>query len=144
MQILFPYEIINRYYKGYIYKNDVVRTIKLFFNNEINKINNIEDESKNKSYELIHNNNHYLYKFSSKIIAYNFLLFGYHEYINNWINNQWLDDRILFDYNINNVIDEPCIFSELDNLYYVDLLSIFDKFFCQINENLHFELHEIN
>ena len=111
--ITFPYEIINRYYKGQLFKNDIIKSIKLAFDNEIKK-------HKNENYKLIHNNK--LLSFSSKIVAYDYFLFGHYNYIDNWMNNN-------NNYNINNVIEEPGYYLEFDNLYYIDLMSIFDKFF---------------
>ncbi len=94
MIIPFPYEIINRYYKRQIYKNDVIMSIKLAFDNAIN--NNI----------------------NNKIIEYDKLLFGCYDYIELWIDNY-----------IKDVINEPGYYSDVDNLYYIDLISVFDKFF---------------
>ena len=96
MIIPFPYEIINRYYKGDIYKNDVIKSIKLSFDNYNN-----------------YNNN-----YNNKIKEYNNILFGCCNYIELWIDN-----------NIKDIINEPGYFSELDNLYYIDLIIIFEKFF---------------
>jgi hypothetical protein len=56
-----------------------------------------------------------------KIIEYNNLLFGCYDYIEIWINNY-----------IKYVINEPGYYSEIDNLYYIDLMSVFDNFFNQI------------
>jgi hypothetical protein len=130
MIIPFPYEIINRYYKGWIYKNDVIKSIKLAFDNAINK--------EIKDYKIIHNNRSYC--FSSKIVAYDYFLFGPYNYIEYWINSN--EDNEYFNYNINNAIKERCEYSQLDYLYYIDLMLIFDNFLNQ--KNKYFELHEIN
>jgi hypothetical protein len=50
-------------------------------------------------------------------------------------------DRKFSKYNINNIIEEYCEYSELDNMLYIDLVSVFDKFFNQKSDN--FELKEV-
>ena len=130
MLIPFSYEIINKYYKGYIFKSDVISSIKLAFNNAMQKI-----ESTNvKYFELNYNKSRY--QSTSKITAYYYYLFDC-EYIDYWITND--EEYVeLFNYNVYKVIEEPCEYNELDHLYYIDLISVFDKFFSQID--IDFEL----
>jgi hypothetical protein len=151
MQIPFPYEIINRYLTNNIYKNDMIKLMKSAF---CNKINSLQNNTSKKYYQLDYNRTKgsVIYS-SSKIIVYNFLLFDdrcdnvfYYNYIDHYMNDKEnIDERIdknKFIYTINNISEEICEYSEYDNLLYIDLMCVFDKFFNQHSKDFNFELKE--
>jgi hypothetical protein len=141
MQIPFPFEHFNMYFRNTYNRDKLVSLINLSLDNYIININNNNIDI-NKYYQL-HNNNTIseIYCASSKIVVYKYLLFRCN-YIYCWLNEIDMDrDGQFSKYNINNIIEEYSEYSELDNMLYVDLVSVFDKFFNQKSDN--FELKEV-
>ncbi len=142
MQIPFPFEHFNMYFRNTYNRNKLVNLINLALDNYI--INTDIDNIDSKKYYQLHNNNTIseIYCASSKIVVYKYLLFRC-SYIYSWLNEIDMDGDIKFyKYNINNIIEEYSEYSELDKILYVDLVSVFDKFFNQKSDN--FELKEVN
>jgi hypothetical protein len=52
------------------------------------------------------------------------------------------NDKNKFIYTINNIYEEIFEYSEYDNLLYIDLMCVFDKFFNQHSKDFNFELKE--
>ncbi len=155
MIVPFAYEHVNNYYNKRIKLRDLIELIKFAF---INCLEKIEDNSDNKYYQLNYNtiqSNKQINKqsniicCSSKIRLYYYLLFKYNYHpiyscMDYYTNND--ENRIFdyFDYNINNIADEKVNYNDYDNIGYIDLMEVFNKFFNQKRDNFSFEIKELN
>jgi hypothetical protein len=157
MIIPFAYEHFNNYLQNRIKIRDLIELIKFAFTNSIDKIqktNNNSNNSDKKYYQLNYNTKQIIKESniiccSSKIVLYHYLLFkyNYHPFyscIDYYINNN--ENRIFdyFDYNINNIVDEPVKYYDYDNIGYIDLMDVFDKFFNQHRDGFTFKIKEMN
>ena len=145
MQIPFPYENFNMYFINKMFKSQLISLIKLAFNN-------YQHGDCDKTYFQLYMNEYKssIFCTSSKIALYKYLLFDYHadnsfyfNLIDYWLNDIEERERIYFKYTINNIIDEDIEYFKYDNNAYVDLISVFDKFFKQKFNDFYFELKEI-